>query len=429
MKNKNYINKLSSNESQIRLSPRITVLDNGITVITDEIPYLESFSLGIGISVGSRDDWNGKNGLAHFLEHSVYRRTENRTSRQIAIQLDSVGAYSNAYTTKELTLFYVRATKFHFNKCFDILADIILHPIFLKNEIEKERQIIIEEIKSYDDDPEEYIFDVADEVIFPNNPLGLSIDGTINSLNSITTDDLEAFHKQFYQPQNIVIAVSGNIPNDKVVDTVMMYFADKCNYGEKIKRDTPNPIIQNKIINKPIQQAHLIFGKQIFGANHPDKYTLSLLNIIFGDGLSSRLYQNLREKQGLAYSVFSQLNLFSDCGSVYHYIATDKSKIEKAEESIYKELIELKNNKVKKTEFSRAKEQYKTAKILEFESVSARMQNLIKNQIVSQKIETLHDIICSIDKITIDDIVRVIENYYNENNLSKILLLPKNNGK
>jgi predicted Zn-dependent peptidase len=154
------------------------------------------------------------------------------------------------------------------------------------------------------------------------------------------------------------------------------------------------------------------------------------LNNIFGDGLSSRLYQYLREKQGLAYSFFSQLNLFSDCGSVIHYIATDNnSKIEKAEESIYKELIELKNNKVKKAEFSRAKEQYKTAKILEFESVSARMQNLIKNQIVSQKIETLHDIICSIDKITIDDMVRVIENYYNENNLSKILLLPKNNGK
>ncbi len=425
MKNKNKIYKSNNNNSQIRLSPKITRLDNGITVITDEIPYLESFSLGIGIGVGSRDDWSGKNGLAHFLEHSVYRRTENRTSRQIAIQLDSVGAYSNAYTTKELTLFYVRATKFHFNKCFDILADIILHPIFIKTEIDKERQIIIEEIKSYDDDPEEHIFDVADEVIFPNNPIGLSIDGTINSLNRITTEDLKAFHQSFYQPQNIVIAVSGNIPNEKVLEIVKMYFEDKCNYCEKVKRVSPNPIIQDKVINKPIQQAHLIFGKQIFGANHPDKYTLSLLNIIFGDGLSSRLYQNLREKQGLAYSVFSQLNLYSDCGSVYHYIATDKSKIEKAEESIYKELLELKNNKVKKTEFSRAKEQLKTAKILEFESVSARMQNLVKNQIVSSKIETLNDIIQRIDQITIDDVVQVIESHYNENGLSKILLLPK----
>lgn len=425
MKNKKKIFKSSYNDSQIRLSPTITVLDNGITVITDEIPYLESFSLGIGVAVGSRDDWNGKNGLAHFLEHSVYRRTENRTSRQIAIQFDSVGAYSNAYTTKEHTLFYVRATKFHFNKCFDILADIILHPIFLKNEIDKERQIIIEEIKSYDDDPEEYIFDVADEVIFPNNPIGLSIDGTINSLNRITTEDLKAFHKEFYQPHNIVIAVSGNIPNEKVLDTVKTYFADCFNFCAKAKRKTPTPTIQDKVIYKPIQQAHLIFGKQIFGANHPDKYTLSLLNIIFGDGLSSRLYQNLREKQGLAYSVFSQLNLYSDCGSVYHYIATDKSKIDKAEESIYKELIELKNNKVKKTEFSRAKEQLKTAKILEFESVSARMQNLIKNQNVSGEIETLNDIISKIDCITIDDVVRVIENNYNENGLSKILLLPK----
>lgn len=426
MKAKSKINKINSSLGSKPITTQTTILQNGLTIITDYIPYIESFSLGIGVGVGSRDDWQSKSGIAHFLEHAVYRRTKTRSSRQIAVQLDSVGAYSNAYTTKEITLFYVRATKFHFHKCFDILADIVLNPVFIKNEIDKERQIIIEEIKSYDDDPEEFIFDVADEVVFPEHPLGLSIDGTIDSLKSITPQDLHQFHQQFYQPNNIVIAVAGNISNETIVETVNKYFADKINTYQKPIRQVPKTFVDSKIINKSIQQAHLILGKQTFGAKNPDKFALSLLNIIFGDGLSSRLYQNLREKLGLAYSVFSQLNFYSDSGSIMHYIATDESNIYKAEELILKELTELHKNKIKKSEFNRAREQLKTAKILEFESVSARMQNLIKSRLVQGEIEHLYDIIQKIENIKMDDIARVIENYYNENNLSRVILLPKN---
>lgn len=425
---KNKINKENTNTYIKQLTTQVTTLENGLTIITDELPYIESFSLGIGVAVGSRHDFDGKEGIAHFLEHSVYRRTKNRSSRQIAVHLDNVGAYSNAYTTKELTLFYVRATKFHFQKCFEILSDIVLNPIFIASEINKERQIIIEEIKSYDDDPEELIFDLADEVIFPNHKLGHSIDGTTQSLLKTDENDLKAFHEKFYVPQNLVIAVAGNISHQTVLAEVERHFSSKQNNSSKPAFVAPIPQKSDKIIHKSIQQAHLILGKQFNRLSTRNKYALSLLNIIFGDGMSSRLYQNLREKKGLAYSVFSQLNFYSDCGSIMHYIATDKSKIALAEELILKELKDISLNKVKKSEFQRAKEQLKTAKILEFESVSARMQNLIKNYITQNKIENLQNVITEIDNINLDDIAFIIENVYNENNLCKILLSPKNKG-
>jgi len=428
MKAKRKINNLATSASTIRLTTQITTFDNGLTVITDELPYIESFSLGIGVAVGSRHDFDGKEGIAHFLEHSVYRRTKKRSSRQIAIQLDNVGAYSNAYTTKELTLFYVRATKFHFHKCFEILSDIVLNPVFLESEINKERQIIIEEIKSYDDDPEEYIFDIADEVIFPNHQLGHSIDGSVQSLLKTNENDLRLFHENFYNPQNIVIAVAGNISHDIVVAEAEKYFSCFKNVHPKPTSIAPTPLKNEKFIQKSIQQAHLILGKQINWQNNKNKYALSLLNIIFGDGMSSRLYQNLREKKGLAYSVFSQLNFYSDCGSLVHYIATDSSKILLAEELILKELQEISKNRIKKSEFLRAKEQLKTAKILEFESVSARMQNIIKNYITQNKIENLQEIISDFENISFDDINYIIENEYNENNLCKIMLFPKSKG-
>lgn len=402
-----------------------SILDNGVTIISEEIPSVESFSLGIGVGVGSRDDDFNMPGIAHFLEHSVYRRTKNRTSKQIANQFDAVGAYSNAYTTKELTLFYVRATKKHFATTFDLLSDIVLNPVFKTDEISKERQIIIEEIKSYDDDPEEFIFDLADSVVFSQSTMGNSIDGTIESLKRIKTDTLDKFHKEHYTPENLVVAIAGNIKHSDAVSLAHKYFDEQKSSTRIIERTLPSTIVSNNTSYKPIQQAHLILGKQTIGNNHPDKYAFSLLNIIFGDGLSSRIYQTLREKEGLAYTVFSNLNLYSDCGSLYMYIATDKNNVNKSEDLLLLELEKLTKNKVTKTELSRAKEQLKTVKILEFESMSARMQSLAKNELLARQYETLAEMINSIDQVKIDDLVRLAAEHYNTQNLCRIALLPE----
>lgn len=401
-----------------------TVLPNGLTILSEEIGYVESFSLGIGIRAGSRDDHMSLPGIAHFVEHAVYRRTKNRTSRQIANQFDSIGAYSNAYTTKEHTIFYVKAIKHHFEKTLDLLADIVLNPLFKKSEIDKERQIIIEEIKSYDDDPEEFIFDLADSIVFQGNTIGNSIDGTIESLKKIDSEVLLAFHNKYYHPENIIISLSGNVSHERLVDEVTKYFGIIRKFDSVHSRLLPSKVSLNEEINKPIQQAHLILGKQTISGNHPDRFTASILNIIFGDGLSSRIYQNLREKMGLAYSVFSSINFYTDCGALYLYIATDKSNLKKSEDALYSELRKLHSSKITKVELQRAKEQIKTARILEFESMSTRMQSLIKNEMMLGRYESIEEITQMIDAVSIDDLYRIAREYYNDKDWCKIQLNP-----
>lgn len=402
-----------------------TVLDNGVTIISEEIPSVESFSLGFGVGVGSRDDDFELPGIAHFLEHSVYRRTKNRTSRQIANQFDDMGAYSNAYTTKEHTLFYVRATKRHFAKTFELLSDIVLNPVFKKEDVSKERQIIIEEIKSYDDDPEEYIFDLADSVVFPNHTLGNGIDGTIESLKKINSDTLDKFHSDHFIPENIVIALSGNIKHETIVEHAKLYFDKVPVKSSKVSRILPSVASDDRIVCKSIQQSHMILGKQTISGKDQDRYAITLLNIIFGDGLSSRIYQTLREKEGLAYTVFSSHNLYTDVGSLYLYIATDKNNLQRSEDLLLDELKKLKTSKITKTELSRAKEQLKTGRILEFESMSARMQTLVKNEMMLGGYETLVQTINSIDSVKIEDLVRLAEAYYNIDDWCRIVLQPE----
>jgi len=402
-----------------------TTLSNGLTIISEEIKSVESFALGIGVKVGSRDDYFNLPGIAHFLEHSVYRRTKTRTSRQISNLFDSIGAYSNAYTTKENTIFYVRAIKEYFSMTFEILADIIINPIFKVNEINKERQIIIEEIKSYDDDPEEFAFDLADNTIFKGNTLGNGIDGTIESLKKIKAETIYDFHKKHYIPSNLIISVAGNIPHNKVVDEAEKYFGNLPAIEAKIERTAPNYSTSEIAVGKSIQQAHLILGKQVSGAKDKDRYAISLMNIIFGDGLSSRIYQSLREKHGLAYSVFSNINLYSDVGALYLYIATDDSNLAKSEDLLFYELNKLKSSKITKTELNRAKEQLKTGRILDYESMSNRMQALIKNEIILGGYENISQTLHSINTVSIDDLLRLACQFYNTENWSKIIVQPE----
>ncbi len=401
-----------------------TVLENGIIVLSEEIKSVESFSLGIGLGAGSRDDDFDMPGIAHFLEHSVYRRTRSRTSRQISNQFDSMGAYSNAYTTKEHTLFYARAAKQHFAKTFELLADIVVNPIFKKEEISKERQIIIEEIKSYDDDPEELIFDLTDSVVFPDNTLGNGIDGTAHSVKKINIDILGKFHSEHYIPANIIIAASGNISHEELLREAHFYFDTLARQQSKIKREKPAVSVSNLEIPKPIQQAHLIFAKQTISALDTDRHALAAFNIIFGDGLSSRIYQKLREKEGLAYSVYSSVNLYTDTGSIQIYIGTDPSNLAKSEDLIMEELRRLKKSKITKTELARAKEQLKSGKIFEYENMSLRMQNLVKNEMVYSGYETMSGIVSAVDNIKLSDLERLADMYFNENNWSRVAIIP-----
>lgn len=441
-----------------------TIFNNGLTIVSEFVPEIRSFAAGVCLNIGSRNDWKGKEGIAHFMEHAAFRRTKNRTSKQIANEFEVLGAYSNAFTTKELTCFYVRAIKEHFAETFELLSDVTLNTLFVENEIEKEKLVILEEIKSYEDDPEEYVCDLADTLIFAESPLAAPIVGTQNSVGNINYLDLENFHNEFYKPYRMTIAVAGNIEHNLIVQLSQKYFdvdlnnptsrkkvtssnkKENCNKEEdcnkkeimqlaqkskkldKTKELTSRELTSKElVVVKQIQQAHIIIGKLTNGIRHSERYPLAVANAIFGDGMSSRLYQNLREKYGLAYSIYSSLQSYSDCGAINIYAATEENKDAKTIDLVFEEMKKfISTHKPKKNELTRAKEQLKTATIIELESMSSRMQNLLKQTISIGKMESIPEIISNIENIKFDDIMNIVEEYFSSDNWNICKLLPEN---
>jgi len=410
-----------------------TILHNGLTIVSDLVENIGSFAVGVCINVGSRNDSVGNEGIAHFMEHAAFRHTKNRSSKQIANELENIGAYSNAWTTKELTCYYVLSITHNFKSVFNLLSDIVQNTIFIHDEIEKERSIILEEIKSYEDDPEEYIIDLIDSIVFDKTNLSHSILGTQKSVSNITIENLQSFQKNYYVPNNMLIAVAGNIKHSEIITLAEQLFDKKrVNTIKPIKNillSNQNRICNNKklTIKKAIQQAHIIFGKIINGyTDLNERYILAIANIIFGDGMSSRLYQSLREKYGLAYSIYSTIQNYKDCGQINIYSATDISNNEKVFDLIYKQMNLLnKSNLPTIKELKRAKEQLKTATIIELESMASRIMNIIKQEICIGYNEDIPTIIDKIEKVSIDDVIDINAKYFNNDNWCHCSLIPK----
>lgn len=422
MKNKIKIKKHSTEPMNINR----TQFSNGLTLVTEQIPNAESIALGIFVNAGSRDDYSKYWGIAHFMEHCVFRRSEKRTSKKIAGEFESLGAYTNAFTSQEYTCFYVRALKQHFRKTLSILFDIILHPLLLQKEIEKERLIILEEIKSYEDDPEEYIFDIGDRIVFGEHPLGNPIIGNKETVSLINSTELKHFHDEFYRSNNIVISLVGDIEHHKAELAVETLFTSLEPRIYSQKRTPPKPEFPAILeIAKPVQQSHLLLGKRAASLKDDDRTSLMVFNILFGDGMSSRLYQRLRDRHGVAYNIFSTLQMHSDSGVFYIYAATDAKKIIITENMIFEQMDKILNDKITNSEVNRAKEQLKSSLIMDLESMSARMQSLAKNELLTGKHESVKQIIERIDTITIESIRQTASKYFDSKIWCKALIYPE----
>jgi predicted Zn-dependent peptidase len=388
-----------------------TVLPNGVRVLSEFVPTVESFALGVWIDVGSRDETPTTIGIAHFMEHLAFRRTAKRSSRSIAAEFESLGAYTNAFTSKEQTCFYVRALKPHFRKTLSLLAEITLQPAFHPADIEKERTVIIEEIKSYDDEPEEVIFDCGEKSLFAHHPLGNPIAGTVESVAAISLNDICSFHADRYNATTMIIAISGNIEHSLAVKVAMQYFSH-LPQSESIRRITPELLpAERVIINKQFQQGHLLLSKRIPGVRSADRHCFSVMNTLLGDGMSSRLYQRIREKSGLAYSVYSSIQMMSDCGAIMLYAATEEKKVAKTETIIYEELTKLCETKITPKELRRAQEQSKSGIIMSLESMSSRMQTMGKSELEEGFHESIADTIERVEAVQSDDILRLAQEY------------------
>lgn len=404
-----------------------TILANGLTVITEKVSNYQSFSLGIFINAGSRDDINNKNGTAHFLEHYIFRKSKKFNSKQIANKFEEFGAYTNAYTTQELTCFYVRALNPHLIKSINLLLEIVFNPDFDIVEAEKEKQIIIEEIKSYEDDLEEHISDLGDKLIFDEHTLGNPILGTNESLNNNNIDSLNDFHQKYYNTENMSICLIGNFEHNRVIEYISKFLnVQVLNKKYKNQRIIPEfKLPSQQILFKPIQQTHLLFLNHIDSVSINYKYVIGIFNLIFGDGMSSRLYQNIRDKYGLAYSIYSNVSFYSDCNIFSIYAAIDPENLNFFGQLVYKEIQKL--DKITDKEFKRAKEQFKSAVIMDSESLSTRMQSIAKNDFMGQKYEKLENIIDIINDIQKEDINILVNNYFLNKKFFELFIKPEIN--
>ncbi len=409
-----------------KTSIRKTTLENGLRVITETTKAVQSFALGICINAGSREDEEKYNGTAHFLEHILFRLSKHGSTKCLNSKFEAIGAYVNAFTAKEYTYYYTRALSQNLKKAFNLLADILFPMEFRTKDIEYERKVILEEIKLYNDDPDELIFDYADCFILGNHPLAKPITGELNSVSEINRRVLERFYKKFYQPQNIIISAVGNVDHDIIVELAVKRFGNLTKKGNVRSRIEPSV---HKSVNKNIfmgvQQGYILIGRNVCEFNSEDKYPLIILNEILCDGMSSRLQSKIRDRYGLAYSLESDLYFFSDIGTLYISSVSDMNSIPRIEEIIFNEMEKLQKSGIHSSEFKRAKEQLKSRVMIDNEDITYKMKSQIKNELYLNKYENPNDTIANIDYIKIEDIHRVISKYLDTKDWSIIKIMPE----
>lgn len=428
------MNKTTARLNAINVSASQTVykkttLDNGIRIISETIPSFHSVSVGFWVNTGSRDESRRVNGISHFIEHMVFKGTNKYSSAEIAKQIEGHGGYLNAFTGKEATCFYSKILDEQIPRTVDVLSELVFNPKLKSEDIEKEKMVVLEEIKNIEDDPEEYIHDYFDEILFQNHSAGNPVIGTAKNVREFQKDDIIQYMKTHYRPENIIVVAAGNIQHDELVDLVEKT-SSRFNPGQHTPYRRKSSTIQPKhhLIqeDKPIQQAHICLGNISYSIKSKYRYPLVIMNTLIGEGMSSRLFQNIREKYGFSYSIGSFLNMLSDIGSFGVYTGTDKKHIHKSIDLIFKEFDNLKNKPVKTSELERVKSQVKGTIMLSLESMSSRMMRLATSEIYFNTYFTLESIIGQLDAVTADDVMEVANKILNREKFSIVIFSPIN---
>lgn len=403
---------------------RKDVLDNGIRVVSETIPVSHSVSIGIWVMVGSRDEPQEKNGISHFLEHMFFKGTERRSAKDIAIEVDSIGGELNAFTSREETTFYARTLDEHLPIALDILSDIFLHSVFDLQEIEKEKRIILEEIKMVEDTPDDYVHDLYYKTAWKDNPLGQPVLGRKEVIESLKKENLIDYIEGYYYPENIVISAAGNLNPDS-----LLRYLDET-FG-RLKR---NKHLNNKILpkfvgniygkKKGLESVHLCIGVEGLKYTDENRYSLLILNSILGNSVSSRLFQEIREKRGLAYAIFSYAASYRDTGMLTVYAATDSSKVREVIDLILKEFISIKKDIVCKDELRKAKEQLKGNLILSLESTINKMTQIGRQEIYFSRNFTIEEMLHNIDAVTSEQVQRIAHSLFGKDSIALTTLGP-----
>ena len=395
-----------------------SVLPNGLTIITEQMPHLRSASVGIWVSSGSRHETPELNGISHFIEHALFKGTAKRNARQIAIEGDAIGGNLDAFTSREVACYHFRVLDEQVPRAFDLLTDLVTSPLFDNEELDRERKVVLEEIHMVEDTPDDLVNEVFIANFWPDHPLGRSILGTPETLATFNQDRLMSHFKSVYVPPNLVVAGAGNIEHNSFVDLVAGYMAGIGGTPTSREEIAPSVATPRIILTKDLEQAHLVLGASCPSMLDEDRYAVHLLSVILGGGMSSRLFQTIREEHGLAYSVYQGVNNYTDAGCMFMYAATSPEHMSDAIRLSVDEFRKCKSEPVSEDELQRAKDQLKVSIMLGLESSSARMSNLARQEIYFGRQFSLDEILSKINGVTADDVRRVAGHIFNGNGLA-----------
>ena len=383
------------------------VFPNGLTVLSEKMDHIRSVSMGIWVKSGSRHEDPRVNGISHFVEHMVFKGTSNRTAEDIARQVDSIGGNMDAFTGKETICFNVKVLDEHLPIAVDVLSDMVLHPTFDGKEIVRERGVILEEIKMDEDNPDYLVHEIFTQNFFKDHPLGKPILGTKETVRRFDQEAILDYYGGKFAPGNMIISAAGNLDHHEFVELLRERFG-QLTPGTNGWHDTP-PKTNSRIIlrnKKSLEQVQICVGVPSYSISHDRRYVTYVLNTLLGGGMSSRLFQNVREKQGLVYSIFSELNPFRDAGMLSVYAGTSRESASKVVKAIVNEFRQLKEVPITEDELKRAKDQLKGSLMLSLESSTARMSNLARQEMYYDHFIGMDEIINRIQKVTVADLLR-----------------------
>jgi predicted Zn-dependent peptidase len=402
---------------------RRQVLPNGLTIITEQMQHIRSASIGIWLQTGSRDEDAVWNGISHFIEHMLFKGTEHRTAEEIARQVDSIGGNMDAFTAKECICFNVKVLDEHLPVALEILSDLVLHPVFDPNDITRERGVILEEIKMDEDNPDYLVHEIFTQNFWKDHPLGKPILGTKETVKKFERHAVLDAYSHRFAPGNIIVSAAGNLDHDRFVELVTKHFEQM--KPQKNGFHSPVPKIVSKITlrnKKALEQVQLCIGVPSHPIAHEKRHAGYILNTLLGGGMSSRLFQNIRERQGLVYSIYSDLNPYRDTGCLAVYAGTSRESAAKVVQSVVSEFHKLKAEPVPAEELRRSKDQLKGSLMLSLESSSARMSNLARQEMYFDRFYDLDELIEKIEAVTVEDLTSLANEFFNTESVAVTIL-------
>ena len=385
---------------------------------------VRSISIGVWLTRGSRHETAELGGIAHFVEHMLFKGTATRSAEDIAQAIDSIGGQLDAFTAKEYASYYIKVLDEHVPMAVDLLADIVRRPAFAPAEVEREKKVILEEIKMVEDTPDDLVHELFTQHFWEGHPLGRPILGSKETVESFTEESLRAYFREAYVAQNMIVSAAGNLEHAAVRDLVVRAFADLPASGASLKEQAPKVVPQVITRTKDLEQSHVCMGTDSFPQRHDDRYVSYILNTILGGSMSSRLFQNVREKRGLAYSVFSGLSAYRDAGNITIYAGCAAEAVEEVIDLCVEELRVMKRDRMPDAELTRAKDHLKGSLMLSLENTASRKSHIARQEIYFDRQFGLDETLQGIERVTANDVQRVASELFANGSLAATVLGP-----